>query len=319
MSFFEELSGYSIGGFHYLNHRKNTGPIRLAMAIQVKDEADIIEDNIFYHAKKGCKAFFIVDNGSTDGTREILENLKTEYDITVIDDLTPDHNQSANMTMLTELARKKGFDWVIENDADEFWYPKSGSLLTGLNREDAVLRVQRVNVIPLKSEPDNWFNSPWHTLNTLNFDMHADYEKGKNNFLFAPVLHKVMVNPFGLIGVGGGNHGARHCADKIRGKRFTKWNDNLKIFHFALRSFERFERKVQNINASLKFTSDNCYKKHNFGPQALYWNEAYIKGDLETVYEDMLLDIDHIDCMRKMALIKFDDAFSKDNVLLRDN
>jgi len=142
MSFFEELRGYSLGGFHYLNNRKKTGPLRLAMAIQVKDEADIIEDNISYHSKKGCEAFFIVDNGSTDGTREILENLKLDFNITIIDDLTPDHNQSANMTMLTELARKQGFDWVIENDADEFWYPKSGNLLTGLNRQDAVLRVK---------------------------------------------------------------------------------------------------------------------------------------------------------------------------------
>jgi len=132
----------------------------------------------------------VVDNGSTDGTREILENLKLDYDITIIDDLTPDHNQSVNMTMLTRLARKKGFDWVIENDADEFWYPKSGSLLTGLNRDDAVLRVQRVNVIPMKSEPDNWFNSPWHTLNTLNFDMNADYEEGKNNFYLLPFYIK---------------------------------------------------------------------------------------------------------------------------------
>jgi glycosyltransferase involved in cell wall biosynthesis len=313
MSFFEEVNGYSLGGYQYLNHRRKTGPIRLCMAIQVKDEADIIELNIRYHAKKGCEAFFVVDNGSTDGTREILQSLKSEYYITIIDDSTPDHNQSANMSMLSHLARKKGFDWVIENDADEFWYPNSGSLLSGLNRHDAVLRVKRVNALPLKSEPDNWINSPWHTLNTLNFDMEANYEQGENNFLLAPVLHKVMVNPFGLIGVSGGNHGARHVADKVRGRKFTKWNDNLKIFHFALRSYERFERKVENINSSLKYTSSNSYKKHNFGRHAIYWNEAYEKGELHKVYEEMLLDEAHIECMKKLALIEFDDSFLKDN------
>jgi len=164
----------------------------------------------------------------------------------------------------------------------------------------------------MKSEPNNWINSPWQTMNTLNFDMDASYAEGKNNFLLAPVLHKVMVNPSGLIGVGGGNHGARHVIDKLKRRRFTNWNDNLKVFHFALRSYERFEKKVENINASLKFTLDNSYKKHNFGRHAIYWNEAYVKGELEKVYEEMLLDDACINCMEKIGLIEFDDRFRLD-------
>lgn len=316
MSFFEELRGHTVAPYHYYTKQKEQGLMRLCMAMQVKDEADIIEKNIRYHFHKGCEAFFVVDNGSTDGTRDILDALKAEFDLTIVDDLTPDHNQAANMTMLSHLARKKGFDWIIENDADEFWFPQSGTLLTGLNRKDAVLRVRRVNVLPTKSAPENWFGSPWHTLNTVHYDMKLGNENRKNNFLFAPVLHKVMVNPSGLIGVGGGNHGARHIADKVKKRRYSRWNDNVKIFHFALRSYERFERKVENIHKSLQFTVNNNYKKHNFGTHAVYWSEAYEKGTLENVYEDMLLDENCIDCFKKLNLIEFDDSFSKESLEL---
>lgn len=312
MSFKEEFLGYTQGLFHYYKNKSNHLPIKLCMAMQVKDEVDIVETNIRYHAKKGCEAFYIVDNGSKDGTSELIDDLKSEFNITLKVDPTPDHNQSENMTMLTHLARRDGYDWVIENDADEFWFPQSGDLKTGLNRLDAVLRVARFNVLPKLNEPNNWIKSPWHTLNTLHFDMQSDYEYGRNNFLFAPVLHKVMVNSYGIIGVGGGNHGARHVADKLKGNRFSGWNDNIKIFHYALRSFDRFKTKVENINKSLKYTANNNYKKHNFGPQALYWNKAYEKGSLEAVYQEMLLDDRYIDCMRHFSMIQYDNSMAAD-------
>ena len=312
MSFVEELGGFTIGSLRYFFNKRREGPLRLAMAMQVKDEVDIIEQNIRYHALKGVEGFFVMDNDSKDGTRELLDSLKSEFNLTVFDDLTPDHNQSKNMTFLSHIARRQGFDWVIENDADEFWFPKSGSLLTGLNRVDTVLRVERVNVLPPKQAPKEWFYSPWHTLNTLNFDLKKEFEHNNNNFLFARVLHKVIVNPNGLINVGGGNHGARHVIDKMLKRRYKGWNENIKIFHYALRSYEQFEKKVININQSLKYTAQNNYKKHNFGAQAIYWNQAFEKGELETVYEEMLLDLDCLACFQKLGLVESDPSFIED-------
>lgn len=310
MGFFEELRGHTIGLYESQIHKRKSGKIRLCMAMQVKDEIDIVELNIRYHAHHGCEAFFIVDNGSTDGTREKLEDLKKEFDITIVDDYGLDHNQSVNMTKLSHMAKKAGFDWVIENDADEFWYPLSGKLDSGLDRLSGSVRVERVNVLPIKGKSSDWINSPYHTFNTINYHKNAT-EQDKFNFLLTPVMHKVMVNPHGLINVGGGNHGARHVIDKLKRRRFTKWNDNIKIFHFALRSYEAFEKKVVNINKSLKYTEKNNYSKHNFGKNAVHWSKAYDNRVLKEVYEKMLLDEAHLDCYQKLGLVKIDSSFKE--------
>ncbi len=42
------------------------------MTYKLRDEADVIEDNIRYHVAQGITSFLATDNGSTDGTREIL-------------------------------------------------------------------------------------------------------------------------------------------------------------------------------------------------------------------------------------------------------
>ena len=45
----------------------------------VGNEADIIETTVRYHLDQGLGAVYIIDNGSTDGTLEILERLSS-YD-----------------------------------------------------------------------------------------------------------------------------------------------------------------------------------------------------------------------------------------------
>jgi hypothetical protein len=47
--------------------------MKIIMTILVKDEIDIIERNIKVHSKLGVDAFVVMDNNSTDGTREKLD------------------------------------------------------------------------------------------------------------------------------------------------------------------------------------------------------------------------------------------------------
>jgi hypothetical protein len=42
--------------------------MRLVMTLKVRDEADILDDNLRYHRALGVDFFVVTDNGSVDGT-----------------------------------------------------------------------------------------------------------------------------------------------------------------------------------------------------------------------------------------------------------
>ena len=46
--------------------------MRLVMTLKVRDEEDVIEDNLRFHGAMGVDFFIVMDNGSVDGTPEIL-------------------------------------------------------------------------------------------------------------------------------------------------------------------------------------------------------------------------------------------------------
>ncbi len=62
---------------HAASRRRLGEPLRhavkLAMTLIVRNEADVIEDNLRFHRAQGVDFFIALDNGSTDGTVEILE------------------------------------------------------------------------------------------------------------------------------------------------------------------------------------------------------------------------------------------------------
>lgn len=82
----------------------------------VRNEADIIGP-IIRHMLKQVDEILIADNGSTDGTREILEKLRVE----VIDDPEVGYYQSRKMSDLAHKALGYGATWVVPFDADEYW------------------------------------------------------------------------------------------------------------------------------------------------------------------------------------------------------
>ena len=94
---------------HEKNNMKKLSDIRLAMTILARDEADIIEDNIRFHASAGVDKFVVTDNASLDGTREILEKLSKEFDVKIFDE--PSHTIDQDR-WVSRMA-----DWLKENNA----------------------------------------------------------------------------------------------------------------------------------------------------------------------------------------------------------
>lgn len=101
----------------------------------VRDEKDIIASTVSRMIGQVDRVL-VADNGSTDGTREILEKLPCE----VIDDREVGYYQSRKMSALAEQARLQGAEWIVPFDADEVHLPASGTIAELLeDLPDAVL------------------------------------------------------------------------------------------------------------------------------------------------------------------------------------
>jgi hypothetical protein len=99
------------------------------MTLAARDEADIIESNIRYHLEAGVDFIIATDHRSTDRTNEILRGFERDGRLQVI---RQDDEAFRQREWVNEMARlaatSHGADWVINADADEFWWPHSGTL-----------------------------------------------------------------------------------------------------------------------------------------------------------------------------------------------
>lgn len=192
----------------------------------VRDEADIIEATVT-HMLAQVHAVIVADNGSTDGTREILESLP----ITVRDDSEVGYFQSRKMSALAGLAADLGADWVVPFDADEIWTAGDVRIADALPDDSAVAVVEAAlyDHVATGADPDE-----------------ADpvARIGWRRRTAAP-LPKVACRPRAPVTIQQGNHDAtyggvlRHC---------------LTIRHFPYRSPEQFEKKVRNGAAAYAAT-----------------------------------------------------------------
>lgn len=203
------------------------GAMAVIAVSMVKDEADIIGTVLAHLFAEGVDEIVVADNGSTDGTRELLE----VAGVTVIDDPEVGYYQSEKMTALAHIAGARGADWVIPFDADEVWYSPDGTIADTLDTCDAdVLPALAYEHVPQVGDPDG----PNPVVRTIH--------RRKDHQRFPSVAFRYHPDVI----VEQGNHDVQHP-----GRR--QWG-MLEIREFQYRTFEQLCRKVRNGKAAYDAT-----------------------------------------------------------------
>jgi glycosyltransferase involved in cell wall biosynthesis len=98
--------------------------VRFVVTVMVRDEVDIIALMVEHHVAQGADLIIATDNGSVDGTTDVLQRYADLGVLELHHDPVFRKQQHAVVTGMARRAfTEHGADWVINADADEFWVP----------------------------------------------------------------------------------------------------------------------------------------------------------------------------------------------------
>jgi len=213
--------------------------MRLVMTLLCRDEADIIASTIRFHLDRGVDHLIVTDNGSVDGSREIVAGFLGSGRVSLLDEPTHNHDQAAWVSRMAEIAYcKHSADWLIHGDADEFWWPQCGDLkiaLEMISDSTEVVRVMRSNFLPPETESDTADGEAFHVHQCIR-------ERRSCNALGYPLPAKVCHRAGPQLQITDGNHRV------LRGGNTLDARDcnTIEILHFPIRSYRQFERKIKH-------------------------------------------------------------------------
>jgi hypothetical protein len=244
---------------------------RIVMTLLCRDEEDIVGYNIAYHLAQGIDFVIATDNASRDRTPLLLERFARQGKLHLIREPSLTHDQAVWVTRMAQMAAKRfDADWVINNDADEFWLSRNGtvrSVLETMPREVECLSVPRFDMPPPREAGAKFFEAMLTRLTS-------------SSVYGAPVRPKACHRAYADIRVSDGNH---HV--KRKGNRIAERSDHaLEILHFPLRSAAQFERKIRQgaeaLQANARLTESTGGHWHQL------YRDYFLKGRLGDCYSD---------------------------------
>lgn len=266
---------------------------KLIMTLLVRDEEDIIEDNICFHLSSGVDFIVAIDNGSKDKTPHILEKYqkKRALSFSVINEHTFEQSKWVSQ-MAKEAVEKYKATHLFHCDADEFWFGSDGNLKHLLPKENEVFYIPVINYLP----PQDCYS---HTLNFRRFhyivsqpyDYPLELAKQESSKLLLYKYPPKVMTPKNFTEIVTGNHDV--ATDKPC-ERTTQ--NSVFIHHFPIRSYKQFERKVVQGGSAHK-------KNPTQDPTTVWhwkaWYKLYKDGKLREEYDKLSLKRQLDDFLKK--------------------
>jgi Glycosyl transferase family 2 len=210
--------------------------VTVVVTVLARDEADVIDAHVAFHLSAGADFVIATDNNSRDGTTEILESYERRGVLHLIREPAEGLRQGEWVTRMARLAaREYDAEWVINTDADEFWWPRGGTfaeVLGAVPRRYGVIEAFWRTFVP---RPDD--GAFFAERMTARLSQTAPINDPTS--FYRPVI-KVAHRGDPAVSVARGNHA-------LAGTRFETlrgWHP-LEVLHFPLRSRAQWARKVE--------------------------------------------------------------------------
>lgn len=295
---------------------KALGRTRLVMTLLARDEADIIEANILFHLNHGVDFIVATDNHSTDGTTEILEKYQKQGVLQLIHEPSRVFDQAAWVNRMGRIAHEAhGADFLFHSDADEFWYPASGSLkreLLARPRVD-VLSVKVTNVVMRNKGGEEAFPQDAVYAVTRPLAAQSKRDRLQNLGQDAPSIllykhHNKVIYRLdkGYLPVIWGNHRIQASHDL---PRFSKGSaHDIEIFHFPIRGFAQFvKRTINHGEGHENLRKASVQNVEEQGQTNQRWFEIFREGKLLDEYLHLNLNDAQAEAWLKKGVIRQDE------------
>lgn len=247
----------------------------IVLTMMVRDEIDIVESMLLHHVQQGVDVFIITDNGSVDGTWEVLEEFARHHQVDLRQDPVHRKQQSSVVTTMARDAYSQwGADWVINADADEFWKPLdvSKTLREVISTYSQDIGAFPVDVVNLTGEP------------------------ARNGTSFARLAYRDRRTETQLHQVGLRAQPTHNClhvgapdVEVIQGNHWTSipWGErpdaalDIEVLHVPWRSWRQYKSKILNMGKSYMDNPDATPSPNHHGMRDY---QRLLDGSLEAHY-----------------------------------
>jgi glycosyltransferase involved in cell wall biosynthesis len=210
----------------------------------VRNEADLVRVNVLHHLAQGIDRILLLDDGSTDGTRDVLAELSRDHPV----ECQPSMETFRQDRLLTALARTafiRGAEWILPIDADEFWYAPSGTIRDLLVGVDAgAIAVDVVNFVQRREQHTTTPDGLLHMTRRVEQPVGTDgtiaglVESERVAYVEIRYPRKWIIRAGARLEIGWGNHTVRNSVGPSR------YTQDIVCLHAPLRSRTDLNRKA---------------------------------------------------------------------------